>query len=494
VFAWLRGAFLREAVTLTILLLATPGQNSAQNLFQMTPDERKVYLERMNAEAEKSWRETIAALRIVLPDSLPPPEDDPRRPAGTVQRTGAFGWTDSSGNIYTRSAWGKWNNYDEAQANPYTALPNPLRCFDGKSVNDAETWWRVRRPELQKRFDDEIFGRVPDRVPAVQWDLFSAADSTIGGRAVVVKTLAGRVPRSPGVSNDVRIEVVLVLPAESARPVPMILELGFVLLPGFKFPGMQESNGPTWTEQVIARGWGYAIYVPTSVQADNAMGLREGIIGIANNGATRKPDDWGALRAWAWGASRVLDYLETEKAVDAKRVCVEGLSRYGKAALVTMAYDTRFTIAIVGSSGKGGAALYRREYGEAMGNICGSSEFHWFAGNFVRYGADANALSVDSHELIAMCAPRSVFVSCGSPSVEGRWVDSEGQYMAEQAAGPVYSLLGEKALPPGPMPAIDSLLSSGNLAFRQHNGGHTVGPNWPYVLDFAAKQFPGAVR
>ena len=460
-----------------------------ENVFRMTPEERNVYFARVSAEAENSWRAMVAELRVALPDSLPPMHNDPRRPPGTFRREGSSAWTDSSGNTYTRSAWGTWNNYDEARANPYAALPDPLRCDDGRRVTDAGTWWHVRRPELQEKFDTEIFGRVPDHLPQVHWDVAAVRDSMIGARHVEVRKLCGRIAHTPGVPHDVRIDVELVLPAEASHPVPVILELGFVLPPGVRLTLMQGDPGPAWTEQVLARGWGYAVYVPTSVQADNAWGLREGIIGIANNGAPRKPEDWGALRAWAWGASRVLDYLETDRSVDATRVAVEGLSRYGKAALVAMAYDTRFALALAGSSGKGGATLYRREFGEAMGNLCSASEFHWFAGNFLRYATSPDALSVDAHELFALCAPRPVFVSCGSPLVEGRWVDDTGQFMAESAAGPVYSLLGGTPLPTGNMPPIDSALAGGALVFRQHHGGHTVGPNWPYFLDFAATVF-----
>jgi hypothetical protein len=475
---------------LSLWMLCVPDLSNAQNFFQMTPEERKAYFERVNAASQKTWRELVSTLRITLPDSLPPMKDDPARPAGTFQKDGSGGWTDSSGNTYTRSEWGRWNNYDEAKAKPYKNLPDPLRTFDGRPVTDARTWWSVRRPELQEKFDGEIFGKVPASVPAVRWEVAAARDSVIGATPVKVKSLLGKVSGSGSTVSDVTIEATLVVPAKSSHPVPVILELGFVLPPGVVFPGMKE-GGRSWMEQVLGRGWGYVIYVPTSVQADNGMGLNEGIIGIVNHGASRKPGDWGALRAWAWGASRVLDFLETESTVDAKRVAVEGLSRYGKATLVTMAYDTRFAIALVGSSGKGGATLYRREYGEAMGNIAGASEFHWFGGNFVRYADRPESLSVDAHELIAMCAPRPVFVSCGSPFVEGRWIDSPGQYLAATLATPVYALLGKEGLPAGPMPPIDGPVVGGDLAFRQHSGGHTVGPNWPFFLDFAAKYFAG---
>ena len=198
------------------------------------------------------------------------------------------------------------------------------------------------------------------------------------------------------------------------------------------------SADPPATEQLIAAGWGFASLRPTSVQPDNGAGLTRGIIGLVNKGQPRKPDDWGALRAWAWGASRGLDYLETQSGVDAKRVGIEGVSRYGKAALVAMAFDPRFAAVLVGSSGEGGAKLHRRNFGEAVENLTGSGEYHWMAGNFLKYGAadatfgsmDAGDLPVDAHELIALCAPRPVSsvtafprkaTRCGSISRAASW-------------------------------------------------------------------------
>jgi len=250
---------------------------------------------------------------------------------------------------------------------------------------------------------------------------------------------------------------------------------------------------------MLARGWVYAIIVPNSIQADNGAGLTQGIIGLCNRGQPRKPDDWGALRAWAWGASRGLDYLETEKAVDAKKVGIEGVSRYGKAALVTMAYDPRFAIALVGSSGEGGAKLHRRNFGEMVENLTGSGEYHWMAGNFLKYGGPLNAgdLPVDSHEVIALCAPRPVFISYGAASgqgAEGTWVDQRGSFMAAVAAAPVYELLGKKGLGTSEFPAVETGLLDGDLAWRQHAGGHTVGPNWPTFLAWADRYLKSPAR
>jgi hypothetical protein len=218
--------------------------------------------------------------------------------------------------------------------------------------------------------------------------------------------------------------------------------------------------------------------------------------GLCNKGQPRKPDDWGALRAWAWGASRALDYFETDPAVDAKQVGLEGVSRYGKATLVAMAYDPRFAIALVGSSGEGGAKLSRRNYGELVENLIGTGEFHWMTGNFLKYGGPLTPgdLPVDAHELIALCAPRPTFISYGAttgPGSEGPWLDQHGSFMAAVAAGPVFRLLGKKDLgTPGnyltdPMPPLNTGLLDGGLAWRQHDGGHTDAPNWPVFLQWA---------
>src|SRR5262249_9877914 len=212
---------------------------------------------------------------------------------------------------------------------------------------------------------------------------------------------------------------------------------------------------PPAGDQLIADGWGYATLTPASIQADDGAGMTRGIIGLVNRGQPRKPNDWGSLRAWAWGASRALDYLETDRAVDAKRVGIEGVSRYGKAALVTMAFDQRFAVVLVGSSGAGGAKLHRRHWGAAVENLTAAGEYHWMAGNFLKYGAaaatfgskNAGDLPVDAHELIALCAPRPTFISYGVPEKgDAKWLDHQGSYMAAVAARPVFRLLGAQDL------------------------------------------------
>jgi len=385
-------------------------------------------------------------------------------------------------------------NYDEAKANPYPNLPDPLILKNGKPVRTARDWWSQRRAEIVADFDREVYGRVPKNVPQVNWEVTSTNNDKNGDVPIIVKKLVGHVDHSSYPALSVDIDLTLTLPANPTRPVPVIMEFGFVLPPGFKPPaGFAPPPGPTWQQQLLAKGWGYAILIPTSYQADNGAGLTKGIIGLANRGQPRAPDDWGTLRAWAWGASRALDYFERDKAVDAKRVGIEGLSRYGKAALVTMAYDERFAIGFIGSSGEGGAKLHRRNFGELVENLAGSGEYHWMAGNFLKYAGPLtpNDLPVDAHELIALCAPRPVFISAGSPKAEGQWIDQRGMFMAAVAAGPVYRLLGKKDLGAHDFPPIETTLTAGEIAWRQHSGGHTTGPNWPTFIEFASRYFYG---
>lgn len=387
-------------------------------------------------------------------------------------------------------------NVDESRVPPYT-LPDPLLLKDGKPVRDAQAWWKLRRPELLQAFDREIFGREPESVPSVRWEVMSSAREEKYGVAVVTKTVLGHVDNSAYPQIKVDIELTLTTPAEAQASVPVILELGWSakMLAALRqrFTAEQWAdfvgNGPDWRELVLSKGWGYASLVPTSVQADNGDGLTEGIIGLVNHGQPRKLDDWGALRAWAWGASRALDYFFTDRAVDAKRVGIEGLSRYGKAALLAMAYDSRFAVAFIASSGEGGAKILRRRFGEQVENLAGTGEYHWMSGNFLKYAGPLTAddLPVDAHELIALCAPRPVFISSGAPPKEPGWIDAKGMFEAAVGAGPVYRLLGKKDLGVSEFPAVGTTLTGGDIAFRQHGGGHTAGPNWPYFLQFAGR-------
>jgi hypothetical protein len=409
-------------------------------------------------------------------------------------------------------------NYDESLANPYPVLPDALTRKNGAKVTTAAEWWNGRRAEIVEDFEREVVGRVPAAAPGVEWSVVAMREWEIAGRRVVGRQLVGRVDNSAYPAIDVEICMTLVTPAD-ATGVPVMIMFGGGALPVEAIapealpaacrpaarpgppPGALPAGAdPPATEQLIAAGWGFASLRPTSVQADNGAGLTRGIIGLANKGQPRKPDDWGALRAWAWGASRGLDYLATQSAVDATRVGIEGVSRYGKAALVAMAFDTRFAVVLVGSSGEGGAKLHRRNFGEAVENLTASGEYHWMAGNFLKYGAAEAAfgsmnpgdIPVDAHELIALCAPRATFISYGVPEKgDALWLDQQGSFMAAVAAGPVFRLLGARDLGTSDdyrtekMPPVNVGLLDGGLAWRQHDGGHTDGPNWRYFIPWA---------
>ena len=361
-------------------------------------------------------------------------------------------------------------NYDESRANPYPSLPDPLVLKNGQRVTTPQMWWNQRRPEIVEDFDSEIYGRVPKDTPKVKWELTKTTNEKNGDVPVITKKLVGHVDNSSYPAITVDIQLTLSTPSNAAGPVPVIMEFGF----GGRFPMAGRGSGLTWQQQVLAKGWGYAIIVPNSIQADNGAGLTQGIIGLCNKGKPRKADDWGSLRAWAWGASRALDYFETDKSVDAKQVGLEGHSRYGKATLVAMAYDQRFAIAFVSSSGAGGASLLRRDYGEIVENLAGSGEYHWMTGNFLKYAGPLNwdDLPIDAHELVALCAPRPVFISGGSFNGDA-WVDAKGMFLAAVGAGPVYKLLGKKDMRTTELPPIETTLIDGDVAFRQHSGGHT---------------------
>jgi len=386
-------------------------------------------------------------------------------------------------------------NYDESKATLYPKLPDPLTLKNGQKVTTAEQWVKRRRPELLEDFDREMYGRSPKETPNVKWELTSTEEQTVGEMPVIVKRLIGHVDNSSYKQVAVDIRLTLTTPAKATGPVPVMMEFGFG---GFfgkgkgpirPFPKGKGPSGPTWQQQVLAKGWGYAIIVPNSVQADNGAGLTQGIIGLCNKGQPRKVDDWGVLKAWAWGASRALDYFETDKAVNAKMVGLEGHSRYGKATLVAMAYDERFAIAYVSSSGAGGAKLHRRNFGELVENVAAANEYHWMAGNYLKYAGPLtwDDLPVDAHELVALCAPQPVFIGAGTVANGDGWVDAKGMFLAAAGAGPVYKLLGKKDMGTTEFPMLEKPLIDGDVSFRQHRGGHTTGPNWPTFITFASR-------
>jgi hypothetical protein len=432
-------------------------------------------------------------------------------------------------------------NYDESKANPYANIPDPLVMNDGTRVTTPEQWYQQRRPQLIEMFSKYVYGFVPPNVPKVTWTVTAVDHEMIGFTPVLAKDLIGTVDNSRYPAITVHIHMTLVTPENVHHPVPVLMMFGRAGFPNphepsqeefdrinsaykallvqqdpslkdvftnhpawepfkptpFQFPQMNADGDPPNEWQLAAAGWGFALLDPNSIQADNGAGLTRGIIGLVNKGQPRKPDDWGALRAWAWGAGRALDYLENDPAVDAKHVGIEGVSRFGKATLVTMAFDTRFAMALVGSSGKGGATLLRRNFGEAVESLT-TGEYYWMAGNFIRYGAsdphgDPGQIPVDSNELIALCAPRPTLISYGIPEKgDAKWLDHRGSWMATVNASRVFTLLGAKETDfagmdfrTATMPPVNHGLLEGPLAWRQHDGGHTDAPNMKYFIRWA---------
>jgi lysophospholipase L1-like esterase len=383
--------------------------------------------------------------------------------------------------------------FDEAIANPFAAsMPDVLRFDNGAPVTKASEWPK-RRKELVELFEREVYGRVPKNAPKVTWEVVGVLPGETAGVPTLTKTLVGHVDNRSYPAVTVDIQASFTVPARATTPVPMLMEFGF---PG-GFGPRRPSNQKPWTQIAIEHGWGYGTINPNSIQPDNNH-LELGVIGLCNKGKPRKPDDWGALRAWAWGLSRLIDYFgaNPDTDVDRSKVGIEGVSRYGKAALVAEAFDPRVAVGFIGSSGEGGAKLHRHIFGEAVENLAGG-EYYWMAGNFIKYGASdpprtAADLPVDSHELIALCAPRPCFISYGLVEKgDAKWVDAHGSFMAGVLAGPAYRLLGKRDFgTPGdyltdPMPPVNTLIG-GELAWRQHDGGHEVTPNWPYFFDWAA--------
>jgi hypothetical protein len=397
-------------------------------------------------------------------------------------------------------------NYDEAKANPFPNFPELLVASDGTKITRASQWWERRRPEIVALFEREVYGRIPASVPKVSWTVAETVETLVAGRPVVGKKLVGRVDNSSHPAIEVNIDLVLVTPAD-ARHVPVMI----MFRPGRLPPRPGESappeprfgpppapgGDPPGHEQLIAAGWGYAHLNPASIQADNGAGLTKGIIGLVNKGQPRTPEQWGSLRAWSWGAARALDYFETDPAVDARRVGIDGVSRYGKAALVTLAFEPRFAMGLIASAGEGGVSPFRRNFGEMVENLTGSGQYHWMAGNFLKYGAaeasfgsrNAGDIPVDAHQLLALSAPRLTFVSYGVPEKgDALWLDQQGSYMATVAAGPIFRLLGAGDLGvtedyrTARMPPVNTGLLEGRLAWRQHDGGHTDAPSWkPFI-------------
>lgn len=412
--------------------------------------------------------------------------DDPARPK-----------QDANGNPIRYAATGHVSNYDEAKVGKYT-LPDPLVLKDGRPVRDAATWTNQRRQEVLEAYQREIYGRVPGSAPKASFEVIEQGTEVMDGAAmrkhIVVRF--GPAPDGP------KANVILYLPAKAKTPVPVLLHLVFfgglpssmtaatpATSPATSKDGAPVPARPRISEtgpvaDILARGYGYATVRYTEFEGDRADTNLTGVRKLALAASQEKPapDEWGTIAAWAWGAGRVLDYLQTDRAVDPKRVGLIGHSRLGKTVLWAGASDPRFALVFSSCSGEMGASLARRDYGESVDDM--AANFPWqFAGNFQRYSGRWSDMPVDAHMLIALSAPRPVFVTGGT---RDQWADPHGEFLAQVAAGPVYRLLGKQDLGTDKLPALDTPLITGDLGYLYHTGGHTIMEgDWKAFLEFA---------
>jgi hypothetical protein len=396
---------------------------------------------------------------------------------------------DANGNPLRRARTGHVSNYDEAKVGNYT-LPDPLVLADGKPVRDAKTWFDVRRPELLKIYDTEIYGAVPANAPKATAKVVEMDTNALGGFAIH-KDIA--IQFGEGADAPVA-HVHIYLPPNATKPVPLLLQMVFFSNPPFADAttntggaARRFSEGGPLTN-IFAHGYGYATFRYTDIQPDNSNTFHGGVIDLTLKPGQAKPapNQWGTISAWAWGASRVLDYLETDKAVDAKHVALIGHSRLGKTVLLAGARDPRFALIYSSCAGEMGSSLARRDYGETIDDM--AANFPWqFCGNFQKYAGHWNDMPVDTHEIIALNAPHPVFIGGGT---QDQWADPHGEFLAAVAAGPVYRLVGKHDLGATSGPEIDHPYLTGDLGFHYHTGGHAITPSdWDAFLDFADKYF-----
>jgi hypothetical protein len=366
--------------------------------------------------------------------------------------------------------------FDEAGVPPYQ-LPDPLAGGLG-TVTTAQQW-PSRRAEILELFRAHVYGRVPGRPDALRFETLEEQAQALDGAATLRRVAV--VSRHDG--REHRFTLTMFLPNASGEPVGLFLLLNNRPTSNTD-PTRTETSGFWPAEAVIARGYAIAALQNNELAPDDAARFREGIIGLfeGTTAGPRPESAWGALAAWGWGASRAMDYFESDPRIDASRVAVLGHSRGGKAALWAGAEDQRFALTISNNSGQGGAALSRRRFGETVARITTSFP-HWFAPAYASYGEREDALPVDQHMLLALMAPRAVYVASASDDL---WADPRGEYLALAHASPVYALWGDPPLDPAGMPPLDRPVIAGRRGYHVRTGGHNLTPyDWERYMDFA---------
>jgi len=389
-------------------------------------------------------------------------------------------------------------NYDEAQVGTFT-LPDPLVLANGQPVHDANTWNKKRRPEIVHLFEENEYGRSPGRPKDLSFDVFDKGTSALDGKAIRRQVTIYFSANKSGPKMD----LLLYLPANAPKRVPVFLNISFtanssaVADPGIRpgeVWGRDKKRGPAPTTNALGKlnptpfleqGIGVATVYYGDIEPDFQGGLSNSVRSLYLKPGQSDPgeNEWGAIAAWGWGLSRALDYLETDRGVDAKRVAIFGISRLGKTVMWAGARDTRFKVVIASCSGEGGAALSRRNYGETIAHLTAPARYpYWFATNYQKYNNHVDQFPIDAHMLIALIAPRAVLLQTGD---QDGWSDPKGEYVAAVAASPVFRLLGKQALDQQQQPPAAGQPILNTLGYLMHAGGHgTVPADWDVFVKF----------
>jgi len=396
-------------------------------------------------------------------------------------------------------------NYDEDKVGTYT-LPDVLTLKNGKKVTDKQTWLNQRRQEIVKLFEQYQFGEAPPKPSALNFNVFDKGTSVFNGNVIRKQVTVYLTPDT----SAHKMDILMYLPAKATKPVPLVLLLSFApnSTAAFDYPGVKQ--GVVWdkngkktpapktglgtvtkadVERFTSAGFAVATIYYGDIEPDYKLGYREGIRGYYLKPGQQVPADneWGAISAWAWGLSRAMDYLETDKQIDSKRVALHGISRLAKTVLWTGAHDTRFKMVLESCAGEGGGALSRRNFGENIAHMTDTSRYYYqFAPNWHKYSNDFNASPVDAHMLVALMAPRYLLMQTGTTDL---WSDPHGEFLAAIAAQPVYNLFdlqgpGNAKWPEGG----DASLAYNPLGYYMHIGGHgTVPSDWDIYFNYVKK-------
>lgn len=405
-------------------------------------------------------------------------------------------------------------NNIEANVPPYT-LPELLELSNGQPVRDARTWMNQRRPEIVKFYEEQVYGRIPATAPKVTWSVAKVDRTALGGTAIM-KELVGRM----GGPDGPAINVTLYTPANARGPVPVLVGFQFGPRPAARGPaaaaaaapaaganagakaatpapaarggGAGRGRGGPPIERLLENGFGYASLSKGDIETDiEGASLNPNVniarkLGLAPGQTAPAADEWGAIAAWAWGLSRVVDYFETDREVDATKVAITGGSRLGKTVLWAGVNDPRIAMVISCSGGEGGAALARRIYGETVAHLVAPTRYPYqFAANYQKYAENPAEMPMDTHMLVAAMAPRPLLLHTGANG--DNWSDPKGEYLAAIAATPAYRLLGKKGVDRSPnQEPVTSELIGEDLAFYLNDGGH-ASTNWDVVVPFMTK-------